>query len=105
VNYLLWLLGSAVFFTFGEYFSKKFATSSDLRMAAIAYASYSGATLCWFPALFQKNHLILVGTIWSVSSLIITVILGIAVFDEKLTARISIGLFLAFASILFLTVE
>ncbi|OGF31190.1 hypothetical protein A3H09_02420 [Candidatus Falkowbacteria bacterium RIFCSPLOWO2_12_FULL_45_13] len=47
--------------------------------------------LAWLPAIMQKNQLSIVGAIWSVMSLLATVLIGLLIFGEKLNVIGIIG--------------
>jgi multidrug transporter EmrE-like cation transporter len=103
INYLAWLVLSAVFFAFGEYLSKKFALSPRIFYVIAVIVVYSLGTLAWLPAILQKNQLFLVGTIWSVLSLAATVLIGLLIFGEKLNIMGTIGVIFAFVAVVFLS--
>ncbi len=77
INYIYWLVLSALFFAFGEFLSKKFALSPKITLVFLIILVYSLGTLAWLPAILQKNQLSIVGTIWSVMSLLATVLIGV----------------------------
>jgi multidrug transporter EmrE-like cation transporter len=52
---------------------------------------------------FAKNQLSLVGTIWSVLSLVATVLIGLLIFGEKLNIMGITGIIFAFMAIVFLS--
>jgi multidrug transporter EmrE-like cation transporter len=60
--------------------------------------------LAWLPAILQKNSLSIVGTIWSVLSLCITILMGILIFGEKISAIGIIGIIAAVIAIILLSV-
>jgi multidrug transporter EmrE-like cation transporter len=90
MNFLLtipamaWLVLSALFFAFGEFLSKKFSLAPSLPYVLSIIAVYALGTLAWLPAILQKNQLSIVGAIWSVLSLLATVLIGVLIFGEKL---------------------
>ena len=91
-----WLLVSAIFFAGGEYFSKIWALAPGWRSLFLVLLMYNLGTLCWLPALLQKNELALLGTIWLLLGSIATVVIGTVVFQESLTtlqwSGIAVGL-------------
>ncbi|OGG56788.1 hypothetical protein A3D71_01135 [Candidatus Kaiserbacteria bacterium RIFCSPHIGHO2_02_FULL_55_20] len=101
--YIAWLILSALFFAFGEYLSKKFALAPSFSYVALIVGIYALGTLAWLPAILQKNQLSIVGAIWSVMSLLATVVIGVAIFGEHLNTLAIIGLVLGFLSILLLS--
>jgi hypothetical protein len=54
INYLVWLVLSAIFFAFGEYLSKKFALNPRFYYVVAVIVVYSLGTLAWLPAILQK---------------------------------------------------
>ena len=100
---LAWLIISALFFAFGEFLSKKFALAPSLSYVLIIIGIYALGTLAWLPAIFQKNQLSVVGAIWSVLSLIATILIGLLVFNEKLTLTQSAGLVLGLVAVYLLS--
>jgi len=103
INYFIWLLFSIVFFGIGEFLSKKFALNPKWFYVVGVVMAYSIGTLLWLPAILQKNHLSIVGAMWSILSLITTVFIGILIFGEKLNTLGIIGIILGFSSIIILS--
>ena len=104
VNYIVWLILSAVFFAGGEFLSKKFALKPSVILVVCILLVYSVGILFWLPAILQKNQLSVVGTLWSVLSLLITILMGVIVFGEKISFTGIIGIIFAFVSIILLSV-
>ena len=102
MNYLIWLTISAVFFALGEYFSKRFALQPGPIFVVCLLAAYTVSVLLWLPAIMQKDQLSIVGTMWSVLSLLVTVLLGTVIFHEKLNLLGTIGIATAVISIILL---
>jgi len=101
---MVWLIISAVFFAFGEFFSKKFALTPSLFYVITVVVIYSLGVLAWLPAILQKNQLSIVGSIWSVLSLMATVLIGVLIFREKLNTIGIIGIILAAIAIALLSI-
>ena len=104
INYIYWLVLSALFFAFGEFLSKKFALSPKITLVFLIILVYSLGTLAWLPAILQKNQLSIVGTIWSVMSLLATVLIGVLIFGEKLNMTGIFGILTAIISIILLSI-
>lgn len=104
INYLYWLVLSATFFAVGEFWSKKFALNPKFSYIALVVVIYSLGTLAWLPAILQKNSLSIAGTIWSVMSLFATVLIGVFLFGEKLTAVGIAGIIAAVIAIVLLSI-
>ncbi len=105
MNYIFWLILSALFFAFGEFLSKKFALHPSTKYVIYILLVYALGTLAWLPAILQKNQLSVVGTIWSIMSLLATVLIGTLLFKEKLTIFGLVGIVLAFTSIILLSIN
>lgn len=66
---------------------------------------YIIGTLAWLPAILQRNQLSIVGAIWSVLSLLATVLIGILIFGEKLSMIGIIGIITAVVAIALLSLS
>ena len=104
VNYIVWLILSALFFAVGEFLSKKFALSPKFSFVILILVAYILGTLAWLPAILQKNQLSIVGVIWSVLSLLATVSIGVLIFHEKLSTVGIAGIFAAVIAIVLLSI-
>jgi len=96
---LLWLTISGLFFAGGEYLSKKFILDPRWPILLILLGMYCLGALAWLPALMQQKSLSVVGTMWSVSSLLMTICIGVLIFGERLTAVQIFGVLFAMISI------
>ena len=105
INYIIWLAISAVFFAAGEFLSKEFALSPKLLYIVLILIIYSLGVLAWLPAILQKNSLSVVGTMWSVLSLLTTILLGVLFFKEKLSILGVIGIIMAVLAITLLSIS
>src|SRR5690242_15194555 len=104
IHYIFWLILSALFFACGEFLSKKFALNPKLSTVFLILGVYMLGVLAWLPAIVQRNSLSIVGTIWSVMSLVATVLIGILIFSEKLSIVGMLGIIMAFISIILLSI-
>lgn len=95
----VWLIVSAVFFAAGEFLSKKFALEPSLKYVVFVLAAYLIGVLAWLPAILIKNQLSIVGAIWSVLSLLTTVLIGVVIFNEQLSFLGILGIVFALAAI------
>lgn len=103
VPYFVWLLLSAILFAFGEFLSKKFALAPSVSMVGAVLVVYILGTLAWLPAILAKNQLSIVGAMWSLLSLIATILIGIVIFNEKLSTMGIVGLVLGLISVALLS--
>ena len=101
---MVWLLISAVFFAGGELFSKTWANSPTLLEVILLLAFYTISTLLWLPALYSKNHLVTTGTVWLLLGAVMTILLGIFIFHEKITLLQGFGILFALAAIVLLNI-
>jgi multidrug transporter EmrE-like cation transporter len=104
MNYIYWLIASSVFFAFGEFVSKKFALNPKISLVIYMLIFYSIGALVWLPAILQKNQLSIVGVLWSVMSMLTTILLGLFVFGEKLSVVGIFGVMAAFVAIILLSI-
>ncbi|MEK7652170.1 MAG: hypothetical protein AAB351_03150 [Patescibacteria group bacterium] len=104
INYFYWLVLSALFFAAGEFLSKKFAITPKLSFVLLIILAYSLGTLAWLPAILQKNQLSIVGVMWSVLSLLTTVLIGVLIFSERLSLIGVFGIVAAIVSIVLLSI-
>jgi multidrug transporter EmrE-like cation transporter len=98
-----WICISAIFFACGEFLSKKFALNPGWTVFALFIIVDLISATTWIPAIFEKNQLSITGVIWSIVSLMATVLVGILIFDEKLTIIQAIGLFVGLISVIMLS--
>jgi multidrug transporter EmrE-like cation transporter len=96
---IIWLIISALFFACGEFLSKKFALHPSASYVIVIIVVYTLGTLTWLPAILQKNQLSIVGAMWSVLSLLATVLIGVLIFDEHLSLVGILGILFAIISI------
>jgi spermidine export protein MdtI len=105
INYIIWLVLSALFFAVGEFLSKKFALSPKSLYVILMLLVYSFGVLAWLPAILQKNTLSITGTIWSVLSLLTTILIGVLIFKEKLNIVGIVGIITAGVAIILLSIS
>jgi len=105
IHYLIWLVLSAACFASGEYFSKKFALEPGTGYLGLIFLMYGLGVLAWLPALMQRNQLSIVGTIWSVLSLLATVLIGVLIFSERLSIVGVLGIIAAIVAIVLLSIS
>jgi len=105
INYIVWLVGSAIFFAVGEFLSKKFALNPKFLYIILILIIYSFGVLAWLPAILQRNSLSIVGTMWSVLSLLTTILIGVLIFGEKLSLLGIAGIIMAVLAIVLLSIS
>ena len=92
IPFWAWITISAVLFAFGEYLSKKFALNPGWVLFTLFIIVDLIAAAAWIPAIFQESQLSTTGVIWSIASLLATVLIGILVFGERLNLIQSMGI-------------
>jgi drug/metabolite transporter (DMT)-like permease len=95
---LLLTLLSVSFMMGGEYMSKIWATHGGTPKLLAGMACYFCCTIIWFVAMSYHNHLTTLGTIWDMGALASTIVVGILIFKEPVTASQWCGLVLAFVA-------
>lgn len=103
IPYYVWIIASAVFTAAGEFMSKEFGNTHKTVFLVVAFVLYSIGTIAWFPSIYQKNQLSIVGVMWSVLSLSTTVLIGVLIFGEKLNFTSGLGVALAFLAVVLLS--
>jgi len=99
----LWILLAMVFYAIGEYSSKVYANTSLYRYGVIAMIGYMINALCFLPALSRMNSLTILGAIWNLGYVFITLFLGLVLFREPVTTTQMIGLVFGIISIVLLS--
>lgn len=99
-----WLLVSVMFFAVGEYFSKAWALHPSYKTALTLVTMYVLGTLAWLPAIYRGQIISVVGTIWSLMSLLMTLFVGVALYHESLSHIQMVGIGLAFIAIILLSI-
>jgi len=99
-----WIVIGMIFYIIGEYYAKKYANISLRYFGAISLFGYSIGTVCWLGALSKYNSLSILGTMWNVLYIIITLVMGIVIFKESITTIQIVGLFFAFIAIILLSI-
>ena len=93
-----------VFYGFGEYSSKMYANTTDNRYGIMAMLGYIVTAFCFLPTIIRYNSLTILGTIWNILYVLITLFIGLVVFKEPVTTTQAIGIVLGIVSIVLLTI-
>jgi multidrug transporter EmrE-like cation transporter len=104
INYIYWLLASSLFLAAGDFMSKKLAMNPKISYFILVMIFYPLCSLFWIPAIMQKNQLSIVGMIWTVLSIAITLFIGLLIFGEKLSLVGVIGVFFALIAVVLLSI-
>jgi len=102
---IVWLLISATFFALGEYLSKIWGNGPSIHLAFLVVIAYALGSLSWLPALLHKNQLAIMGTLWLLLAILVTITLGIFVFHEKINTFQVIGVILAIIAMVLLNIS
>lgn len=97
-----WLLLSALFFGFGEYLSKRFASAPSWKLGIAVVVVDAIGVILWLPALFNRNQLSIVGVLWALLGATVTLCIGLLLFKESLTWIQWIGILCAFIALVLL---
>lgn len=103
IPYWAWIVISAIFFALGEFLSKKFSLNPGWTLFLLFLVVDTISASAWIPAIFEKNQLSITGVIWSIVSLIATVLIGVLAFNEKLTLIQVSGILLGLVSVALLS--
>lgn len=101
VPYFLWLVFSALFIALGDFSSKLWADNPKTSLLILTVILYLGSSLLWLPALLKRNELAILGTAWSLLTILGTVLIGVLFFDEELSSKNWLGVALACISVYF----
>ena len=99
-----WLTLSVLFFGAGEYYSKVWSLNPSMHQTFWVLIPYLLGSFCWLPALLLGQNLTRIGTAWSVLSTIMTLVLGLVVFEEKINAWNGVGIGFALVALILLQV-
>ena len=108
MQFSLWLaplIGLLLFETLADYFSGRWATSEQLGWAFAASAIYMGSTLCWLVAMKHGVGLARGTIIISILSALLTVLMGVLIFHERLTPTQLIGSLLGAAGFILIMLD
>jgi multidrug transporter EmrE-like cation transporter len=100
---VLCLIPSIIVYTLGEYYSKVWANKPTILGCVPVLICYGISGLLWLPALYYKNHLLILGFIWALLAAVATVLVSICFFGEPATPRQCLGLVLALVAVILLT--
>ena len=100
---IAWLLLSTVCFAGGEYVSKLYAIAPTVLLACIIPVIYALGSLAWLPAILRGQSLTVIGTLWNVLSMIMTIGVGMIIFHESVDRYQIAGLVCALCAILLLS--
>jgi len=97
-----WLALLVVFELAADVFAKEYSITRARLHAALALALYVACNSCWLVAMCRGSGLARGAILFSVSSAVLAVILGVLVYHESLTAANSAGLLLGLVALVLL---
>ena len=100
----LWIIIAMVFYAVGEILSKMFANTPLPKTGILAVLCYTLNAACFLPALQKLNSLTILGTIWNICYVIVTLVIGLFVFGEPITTLQIVGLVFGLVSIVLLSI-
>lgn len=102
-SYWIWTFCSMVFYAIGEWASRKWLQQPlNHWWIALCLSGYAINSIFWLPALKCQGSLSIIGTIYAVLYLAITIFLGYIVFSETITIKQWIGIGFAVLSVIML---
>ena len=104
MSVISWILIAMVFYAIGEYSSKEYANTSLYRYGVVAMSGYMLNALCFLPALSKMNSLTILGTLWNLGYVIVTLFIGLVLFREAITTTQMVGLVMGVISIVLLSI-
>jgi EamA domain-containing membrane protein RarD len=102
---VLALLASAAFASWGDYLGKRWVDVGGWKLLVLAILAYEPVCPLWLIALKRRPHLGQMATIWCIVTALVAVVMGIVLFDEKLTRTQWAGVALGLASLPLLGAE
>jgi len=92
---LFWLLLSMILFGSTEVLAKKYAVSPHIKYIIWSIILGAGNTLAFMKALQSYNSLSILGTLWNIAYVVVTMSIAYFMYQEPLTTKQIIGFILA----------
>jgi multidrug transporter EmrE-like cation transporter len=92
------------FYAAAEFLSKRWSVAPTWELTGIITLFYALCGAFWLPLVFRKHSLSVAGGVWSVMATVITILLGVILFKEKLSGTQSIGLVAAIVALVLLEI-
>ena len=100
--WILFLLGLILFESLADIFAKEFSIHNKPWLAAIAILLYVVANSSWLLSLRDHTTLALSANIFSISSGLIALLIGVCMYGEILSAKQMVGVLLGLVSLVLL---
>ena len=88
-----------IFYGLGEWSSKAWAMGISRYLFVVAILAYALNAVCWMPALKQHGGLAVLGTIYASLYALITILIGVLVFQEPITIKQWFGIACAIVAV------
>ena len=99
------MICSMIFYSLGEYHCKMFSLKPSIIMAFKTLLLWMMGSSFYLPVLYLQQKMAIMGSIWAVGALVITILMGILMFHESVTNIQIIGLIFAVLSIILLSIQ
>ena len=100
----IWFVFSMVFYFFGTYLSKLYSNLPSYFLFFSSIFIFMLVSTFWMFALKESKQLATLGTIWSISCLVIQVAIGVFFFNESIPLIKWVGIGIGTASIILLSI-
>ncbi len=100
-----WLTFSCSFYAVGEYLSKLWANHPSGMLITAVVLAYAICGLFWLPLVLHKGSLAIAGAIFLLAGTVITTVIGVVIFDEKLSLLQLLGMTLAVVAFVLLSTK
>lgn len=92
---ILIFLIAMIAYGFGEYTSKLFSLNPSIKLVILTILLYIVPNICWFPLILWFKKLTIIGSLWNLGYVLITLFVGFFIFHEVVTTIQMIGIILA----------
>ena len=100
----IWFLAAMVFYFVGSYLSKLYSNIPSYFLFFSSVCIFILVSTCWMFAIKESKQLATLGTIWSISCLVIQVFIGVGLFGESISITKWIGIGVGTISVILLSI-
>jgi len=101
-SWQIFLLGLIILEALADIFLKYFSLNNKIYLAILSIVFYIMANISWIFSMKSNSNLTIGANIFSVSSGILAMIIGMGLFSETITIKQGIGIFLGTLSLILL---